>query len=420
MRSHTDFKHQTTAYLYISDFAHTDSRWSAGALDQLFAEYRFAADVTALDSSTGAIIVANAAERTEFGYDALGRRDFVGEFSSATGTTPTRTETTSYDPVSGQESLTTTSEGTVNHAYDPASGRLIRTWTTNNDTAYRYDGQGRLIDTVALVLNNVRFATYVGLDATGNPTWNDVNSTTHAHQTIQGYDAVGDLDWTLSDNGTLPTQADPTTALADDVFTDYGYDNLGRLTSESVKRGATVDQSAGTSSGGTSIFSQSFILNPDGQRTHVSETRNGSAWSTTDWAYDAQGHLKKETYADAVTSGSAGHSYVTLFTFDLSGNRQTKVQTGYDAGTWAYTYSDRDQLNTDTRTGSTVGTNDHTYLYSYDANGSQTLKAGDGADQVYTWDLRNRMWKASVGGVLTTYGYDSDGQRVSEWTAYRS
>ena len=112
------------------------------------------------------------------------------------------TETTAFDPLTGQIASVTSPEGTVHYAYDPASGRVIRTWTAKNDTAYVYDNHGRLIKTLSLLLNNVRYGTFTGLDATGNPVIaDDASNATPVLTTQNAYDPAGMLDLVTLPNG---------------------------------------------------------------------------------------------------------------------------------------------------------------------------------------------------------------------------
>jgi YD repeat-containing protein len=146
----TDFKGQTIAYQYDD---------SAEGQGRLFAEYRFAAGVTAIDTSTNAINKSSAAERTEYSYDALGRQSQVREYTSGTGTTTTRVTNYAYDPVTAQVTLVDSPEGQVHHEYDPATGLMTRTWTGANsnspttDTLYGYDELGRLASVTAAKVN---------------------------------------------------------------------------------------------------------------------------------------------------------------------------------------------------------------------------------------------------------------------------
>ncbi|HEV7297717.1 MAG TPA: fibronectin type III domain-containing protein [Tepidisphaeraceae bacterium] len=343
-RTHVDFERQTTAYAY------DDSASAGGRLD---AEHRFAKGVAALDAN-GGIVVANAAERTWYHYDALGRQDQVKEYA---GAALTRTTTYEFDPVTGGTTKIASLEGVLNHAYDPATGRMTRTWTSSNDTTYRHDEFGRLWKVIATKLNG----------ATVNQT------TTYA------YDAVSNLDLTTFDNGT-PSDA------GDDPTHDYAYTNLNQLDTLVVKRGTA------------NVFAQDYDYDSNGQRDKVTEHR-GSELTVIDWTNDGLGRLTKESY----DSSDNGKDYLADYKFDLASNRVSKVQSDFQAETTISLYNDRNQLTSTTANGVTTS-------YTYDDNGSMLTKGSDG----FTWDLRNRMASATSNGVTTLYGYDHNGVRVSK------
>lgn len=48
--------------------------------------------------------------------------------------------------------------------------------------------------------------------------------------------------------------------------------------------------------------------------------------------------------------------------------------------------------------------------YGYDPNGNMTSRASD----AFACDYENRLTQATVGGVVTQYGYNGDGARVKK------
>ena len=99
---------------------------------------------------------------------------------------------------------------------------------------------------------------------------------------------------------------------------------------------------------------------------------------------------------------------MTSFHFDLSNNRTSEqIDTGNDGSinqTIAYTYNGDDQLINETDNST----------YGYDNNGSLTAKTIRNGSNVitesdsYGCDLRNRMTSATINGITTSYGYDSN------------
>jgi YD repeat-containing protein len=260
--------------------------------------------------------------------------------------------------------------------------------------------------------------------------------------------------------------------LADPLVTEYGYDLDGNLTTIADPNGVTttndydafnrLDSVTTTNSTNHKLFEQDYTLLPDGQRDYVTETRYDGTSNTPfskvriSWTYDNEDRLTSETRdtdptpatTDSDDFGSrdtiAGGDYMDVFTLDLVGNR-LKLQHGWDANadgqltgaeidaTTDYTYTERDQLLTETRTGDKPYTTVYghysgtTLIPGYDANGSLIEKhrtttdpnpdsTNAPEDDAYTWDIRGRMTSTIINGTTTTIGYDSDGQRVSEQT----
>jgi len=154
MRWHTDFRGNTTVEVYDDSAAH-DGR--------LQAEYRFAADATIYSGST--LLVNNASEKTEYQYDSLSRQHTVTDYSHTPGSGTWNADTsttTSYDPITQNVSSIASPEGTINYEYDPATGRHVRTYP-GHDTVYADDPQRRLAFLHSVVLNDTRYANYLGL-----------------------------------------------------------------------------------------------------------------------------------------------------------------------------------------------------------------------------------------------------------------
>ncbi|WP_249899447.1 RHS repeat-associated core domain-containing protein [Paenibacillus sp. PK3_47] len=110
--------------------------------------------------------------------------------------------------------------------------------------------------------------------------------------------------------------------------------------------------------GGVALSSYSYGYDNNGNRTSVSESRNGSAAQTTHYLYDGLNRLETITRPD----GSQ-----TKYTYDVRGNRQT--------------VSDTSSLNFDSM------------------------------DTSYTYDLQNTLTSVTKGGSATSFKYYADGMR---------
>jgi YD repeat-containing protein len=276
-------------------------------------------------------------------------------------------------------------------------------------TTYSYDADGNVIeeDTPEGVIH------YEYDPATGRhkSTWTaNSASTLKVDATTEidyGYDELGRLTsatTTRMNNGnvnlltTYAYDADGNKAheaLPNDVSTDYTYDTLNRL----------VDVNTADATG-KSLLSQTFTLNKDGTRASLHQTQlqnDNTTIVTTDtnWAYDLDGRLSIEGF----TSSAAGESYGNLFGYDLAGNRLYQQHTGPGGGgkqTTNYTYDQRNEL-----------TDQNGTTFTYDNNGSE-LSSSDGRS--FTYDVRNKMVGATVNGQASTYLYDDNGNRVAETT----
>jgi RHS repeat-associated protein len=383
-----DFKGNTTVYVYF------DSGANAGRVQYK----RYFTPGQALNTTPN--------QEVEYTYDELGRAESIIERSAGSVVQTTAYE---YDSITGGMTLETLHDESsssyakiLRHAYNETSGRLTATWTASSLvsavnlaeaqtaaitlTEYEYDDRGRLWQTIL----------------------KRVNSTTVSKTTYNTYDALGMLDTVTQPNL---------------VETDYGYDDLNRLTSVLV-----VDDEA------DKLFEQTYTLLDNGQRDYVIEKRyNGSSSTPTgtikiDWDYDATNRLTEEIY-DVGNDGPDSADYKHSYSFDLSGNRIFKsIDTGNNSSidhTIRSTYNDNDQLlwvsnNGDDDSNGTYETGD--VQYTYDPNGSTTRIVTTGGSTVkQVWDVRSRMIGFDANGDDdnldtgdATYRFDDAGNRISK------
>jgi YD repeat-containing protein len=114
---------------------------------------------------------------------------------------------------------------------------------------------------------------------------------------------------------------------------------------------------------------------------------SGRPWTSTCYGYD---RLSQLTSVDAPTG-------VTGYGYDPAGNRVTRTLSG--SPPLSYQYDRADRL---TSVGSTS--------YTLNANGNTTARGSDS----FGYDQANRLTRATIEGVLTTYGYDGDGTRTTK------
>ncbi len=174
----------------------------------------------------------------------------------------------------------------IRYTYDSAGNRTSMQ-TPYGTTTYTYDALNRLATVV---------------DASGTTTY--------------GYDRVGNLISVV-----YPNQ----------VEAAYAYDDLNRLIQQTTSGRAGL------------IASFTYVLDPMGKRTTVTEAGPGTNGRTVRYAYDTVNHLLNET----IVAGGATQQSVS-YTYDSVGNRLTKTVHASNQTLFTnYTYDDNDRLLTE-------------------------------------------------------------------------
>ncbi|MET9894090.1 LamG-like jellyroll fold domain-containing protein [Streptomyces sp. NPDC006465] len=376
------------------------------------------------DGNRTAVISPQTNARTTFAYDALGR------------------VTTQVEPVSGNESITTT------FGYDAAGNRTRLTDGRGNKTVYTfnswalpestvepsttahpaaadrtwttlYDKAGQAV--TELVPGGIkRDRTY---DALGRLTHETgTGAETETTDRSLGYDLAGHLTsagttdgltrntYTYNDRGQLLTANGPGGA------SSYAYNVDGNMTMRQTTAGTT---NYGYDSAGRIDWAWDSITNNDiwydfdaaGRPTlEQYATTAATVTAKRTYAYDNLGRLK----SDGITTpdGAATTASIT-YGYDLDDNLTSKKTTGTaGAGDNTYSYDDADRLKTWTKDGSTTS-------YEWDAAGNRT-KAGSASA---TFDARNRQltegasqFTYSARGTLTSV--DASSPRSTTFDAF--
>ena len=286
-----------------------------------------------------------------YSYDSAGRRQSMTDNSGTT--------TYNYD-IRDRMTTKTTPFGTLSYTY--TSGLLVGMSSSNVNGAsitYGYDGMARL-ETV---------------------TDNNLGNTT----TVYTYDANSNLETCEYPNGVKHT---------------WSYNTVNRLTNLRISN--TV--------GDVMLKSFTYTLGPAGNRTKVVE----DSGRTVDWTYDDLYRLTSETVSASTTSPnySASYSFDAVgnrqtrtisptgilpqlpdqdFTTVYDDNdRMYSAGYAYDAGGsttsapegWTYTYDAENKLLTAANSSNTIS-------YIYDGDGSRVLKNADGVITRYLTDTLN-------------------------------
>ncbi len=282
-----------------------------------------------------------------------------------------------YDPLVGRLRGLTIPRGTISLGYHPTTGDLNLIQAPGSSRSFAY--QGALLAT----------STSGGVTQ-GTVNWtydNDfrVSSTNldGGHALAYQYDAdseitdIGPMHFTLSPQTGLVTGA--SLGAVNDVLS---YRATGELTGYSA------------SAGGTSLYSESYVVDKLGRVQGHTETIEGitTVW---DYRYDATGRLDRVTKNGVV---------VQTLAYDANDNRQTETS---PAGTTNYMIDpQQDRLLS-------LSGPQGTTTFEYDANGVLQSKTHDGQTTSYTYDTLGALTRVELpDGRVIEYELDAMNRRA--------
>ncbi|PKW26611.1 RHS repeat-associated protein [Phycicoccus duodecadis] len=342
-------------------------------------------------------------------YDALNRPTSIWNGPVSTGTKLTET---SYDTATGGKgypAVVTTYQGgaaytTAVAAYSNRGAPTGMTWTfpalggkttpTTISTSQTYEPTtGRPVTTALPALGTLAAETLTtGYDALGAP-----NSLTTS---LGGITTL--VQTTLNPNRTLASRILGTGTNA--VTRSYGWD-------AATERLATVSTSVATTGGATAAQNDTYLWNPAGNLTSVTDTLPATDVRTCH-DYDGYNRLTHSWTTTATTcdtsdtstaAGPAG--YNTSWTYTTDGNINS-VRRG--TTTSQYTYDTAHPHAAATANGST---------YVYNPRGEMTSRGPSGSATALTWDALSHL--ASVtpnAGASTSFVHASNGARLTRTT----
>ena len=266
---------------------------------------------------------------------------------------------------------------TARHVEFDAAGRVTRVNGPAGDSTYTWNDRGLMTQATGPGGTST-----FGYDADGRLT----SRTDPSGAGTFGYDAAGrltsvtdpltgsSLGYTYSDIGRL-TQI--TYGGAGGLSRAYGYDNLGRVTSDSL-----------TAGGSAGVASATYAYDADDLLT--SKVTSGvTGAGTNGYGYDGVGRLASWTRPD---------SAVITYGYDGASNRTGVTGPG---GTRASAFDARNRQ----LTASGGGQPDDSYMWS--ARGTLATKTTGTQTSTYTFDAFERLTQAQTPSYTVAYAYDS-------------
>jgi YD repeat-containing protein len=303
----------------------------------------------------------------------------------------------------GASCSTTAPSNAIARSYDPMNRVLtIAPPPGTQTTSYQYDARGNVSNVVSGI-------------ATNTFNYDSLNHLTTQTLTVPGYawgigysydsyghvNAIGYPSYNGSSEGIAlspdgfgrATQvggyASGITYFPNNQVESFNYGNGASYVSQQNTRQLLSNYSYGV--GSTLNLSEDVTYDQDANITNVTDLVNGQR--TKAFGYDALNRL---------TSATANGLYgVESYSYDALNNLRTRL-TGGDTLTLGYA---NNQLATVSENGSVVTT------YGYDAQGNRNNLTSGGASTAYSFDVENQL--LSVSGV-ESYAYDAAGRRVAK------
>jgi RHS repeat-associated protein len=289
-----------------------------------------------------------------------------------------------YDSINRMKTKTAGVETTTWYydeaGYGSSKGRLTRIVYPGGSKEFKYDIRG-------LVIWN-----YICVDTVCKTFTTDYDVAGREQQlvypdgegVIHTYNAAGHL-YSLSNYVTAMTWGPAGQLLsmtyANGTTNSYVYDtNREWLSSATAKLGATT------------LYTASYGYDLSARITSMTHGTPTAVSNT--YTYDSLNRLKEIK--------NSGGTVIQSYTYDAIGNITNNSLVG------SYTYHPTHKHAVEWAANSRN--------YNYDLNGSMVSAAGNGPSLIMSWDAENRMTSLNRDGVVTTFAYDEDEQRVKKTT----
>ncbi len=225
--------------------------------------------------------------------------------------------------------------------------------------------------------------------------------------------------------------------------TEYVYDKMDRVVSKTHSETGTVSYEYDIYTGIPYGYVAEKTTEPDGdvvEKWYDSEDKIVKVIDGTDitwYTYYDDGRLKSTTKPDGSVSTNtyddegnlltlvtldAAEDVLDSFTYVYDDNSigyknqisKTEIVAGENKGTTSYEYDIQGRLTKVTNPDESINE------YTYDDAGNRLTKTTTSGETVvvtnYTYDEQNRLTQSVTGNATTYYGYDNNGNQISEWT----
>lgn len=326
-----------------TDFGGNETTYTYDSMDRIASATTEGETISyAYDSIGNLISVTDGSGTIEYSYNLDG---YLSEVTNAQG------ETISYTyNAAGQMASVTIDGQTTSYGYDNM-GRLISVTDSEGTTTYTYDAVGN------------RVSTEYPNGVTTTYTYNSINVLTSQITTDGNGNVIESFEYTIGANG------EKLTCVELGRTVEYTYDELERLTSETVTVGDTV-----------SVTTYTY----DANSNRLSTNKDGVV---TNYTYNS---LNQITQAGDIS-----------YTWDTAGNLVSQSSNGVTIATYTYDCYNRLISATNNSIDGTI-----TESYTYDYLGNRTSKTSDGITTYFTTDLSSgysQVLKAETGTTVVYY-----------------
>src|SRR5437870_5835355 len=313
-------------------------------------------------------------ETVVYHFDTLGREDQVTDTINATQ----RITTYGFDGDNRTTSITTP-EGTVNYVFDPATGFQKRTYTTNSDITYAPDALQRLRTVTVTKQNGTTLGTPLVTNYFYTPIGN-IDHVTYPNGTEMddAYDTLNRLTSVTNKRGSTLLSSYVYTLEADGLRTgvteqqleaDSSYSTVTKTWSYDALQRLTQEAYTTTISPSTNNYTDQYTFDLVGNRLTKTHTVGGQTLSIS-YVYNNNDQLASE-------SGSGSSSYSTTYGYDTNGSLMSVSRTGAGAEADTYGYDLQNRLSSGTISRTENGQNVSITVTAYTYNDDGIRAAAD-------------------------------------------